>query len=101
MVVSKQYNRVNKTSLRIRKNRVFCTVREHYLRADIYCGIQECPAGCEGGDDVLDEKPEKISDATEKSVYIIPDCDVILKQVGGMVQISPVFQMCPSQKILW
>ncbi|XP_064637468.1 exosome complex exonuclease RRP44-like [Lineus longissimus] len=65
-----------------RKGGILKIVREHYLRDDIWCGLEICE-GCQQERDrqILVAKPENISSAVKDSHYLLPDTNVVLHQI--------------------
>ena len=76
MLTSKTF--VKKT----KKGNVLKVVREHYLRDDVWCGVQGCPI-CkqEGSDPVLDPTIESPSSSCAHTHFLLPDTNVILHQI--------------------
>ncbi|GFV45059.1 exosome complex exonuclease RRP44 [Trichonephila clavipes] len=74
MITSKVF--VKKT----KKGSVVKTVREHYLRDDIFCGSAIC-SECPETSTNLEAFPSSFSDLCTNPHYIIPDSNVVIHQI--------------------
>ena len=76
MLTSKTF--VKKT----KKGNVLKVIREHYLRDDVGCGVTDCSL-CRkmNTESVLDASPEPNSTECPFSHYILPDTNIILRQI--------------------
>jgi hypothetical protein len=63
-----------------RKGGVMKIVREHYLRDDIWCGVNGCPQ-CSQTEPVLEVRPESNSSLFNFPHFIVPDTNIALRQV--------------------
>ena len=68
-----------------RKGGVMKIVREHYLREDVSCGINNCQPcqQCSETESVLEVKPESTSSLFNFPHIIVPDTNIALHQVRG------------------
>ena len=71
----------NKTFVKkTKRGAVVKIVREHYLRDDVWCGVNGC-GQCKQGDPLLDTHPDTVSELCSQSHIILPDTNVVLHQV--------------------
>ena len=74
MLTSKTF--VKKT----KKGSVIQVVREHYLRDDVWCGVQGCSA-CHHDDPPLPNTPLMESDLCPYPHYLVPDTNIFLHEI--------------------
>ena len=74
MLTSKTF--VKKT----KKGSVIQVVREHYLRDDVWCGVQGCTA-CSQDDPPLPNAPLMDSDLCPYPHYLVPDTNIFLHEI--------------------
>ena len=73
MLASKTF--VKKT----KKGAVVKVVREHYLRDDVWCGVNDCML-CKQQQPVLERCPAAVSDLCQYPHLLLPDTNVVLHQ---------------------
>ena len=78
-----------KTKVFIKKTRkggIVKIVREHYLRDDVGCGAEQCET-CVLNKRALSKKPQSFSTLCDFPHYILPDTNVVLRQVYFLIYI--------------
>ena len=63
-----------------KKGSVIQVVREHYLRDDVWCGVQGCTA-CSQDDPPLPNTPLMDSDLCPYPHYLVPDTNIFLHEI--------------------
>lgn len=63
-----------------KKGSVIQVVREHYLRDDVWCGIQGCTS-CHQDDPTLPSTPLIESDICPYPHYLVPDTNIVLHEI--------------------
>lgn len=84
-----------------RKGGVVKVVQEHYLRDDVWCGVIGCPS-CQSSDAILQPNCINVqSNLCSNSHFIIPDTNVVCKQVSCYSVTNPILKLtCYTKGIL-
>ena len=82
-----------------KRGKIVKIVREHYLRDDIWCGIEQCP-GCQQQQNILESSPVSKSKLCPFPHYIVPDTNVVLHQVCRYVPIIALMQVVGTYYIV-
>ena len=71
-----------------RKGGVVKIVREHYLRDDVWCGVNSCDK-CPQSSPILEKNPVSSSSLFNFPRYILPDTSIVLHLLGSLNSVTP------------